>query len=337
MLLAELTFAHFAFFIIGLGLVIWGAGIFVSGASRLAVLMKISPMLVAVTVVAFASSAPELFVSLKAALTPNLQNQDQAMGNIIGSNICNIALVVGLCAIINPFKMTKKFFSKEYIFFLVSALLLLVFVYDDYVLQRTEGFILFTLLIAFFVFCIRDAKKNPQTVDFIEEDILPDLEARPEGGYKKWVRPILSLAAGLLALVFGSRLVVENGQMLGGEEGLGFDDKLIGLFVLALGTSLPELAISVTAALKKEEDIALGNIVGSNIFNILCVGGLVSSIKPITVTESMVDYHLSAMLITSFLLLAFLRMGRSITRWQGTVFLCGYAYYAYAAVYLWRQ
>jgi cation:H+ antiporter len=333
MLLATIEFTTVLIFIVGLAMVCYGADVFVAGASRIAVLMKISPMLVAVTIVAFASSAPELFVSLQASTNATAAGKataDQVLGNIIGSNICNIALAIGICTLLHPIKINQKFFSKEIIFFVLSTLMLLFFVNEDHVLQRREGVILFCSLFAFFFYCIREVRKRPESVEGLDEDYL---QVKEDNGKTPYIQPIFKLALGLGLLVLGSDLMVKKGEIIG--QVVGFTDSQIGVFIFALGTSIPELAISVTAALRKEDDIAVGNIVGSNIFNIFCVGGLVSSIRPIGVSALMVDNHLMVMMFVSLSLLFFIRLGKPMGKIHGLYMLAIYAIYLYMAVFEW--
>lgn len=297
--------------LIGILLLYIGAESLVRGSSHLAAHFGIPPLIIGLTVVAFGTSAPELTVSLSAALKGV---GDVAVGNVIGSNIFNIAVILGITALIRPPSVHLDLIRREIpLMIFVSILGFGLISYGE--IPRIPGMMLFLGLCTYIVFSIRAAKSQP-AVD------LPDPAIRRP---PLWICGAL-IVAGLGVLVLGANLFVIGSVAT--ARAFGVPEAVIGLTIVAAGTSLPELATSLVAAFKKESDVAIGNIVGSNIFNILCILGLTASIQPIQVGGiGMRDA--AFMLGLSILLLPFAFSQRYISRVEGFIFLSVYGVYLY--------
>lgn len=298
--------------IVGIILLYFGAESLVRGSAKLAHKYGIPPLIVGLTIVAFGTSAPELTVSLSAAFKGA---SDVALGNVVGSNIFNIAFILGLAAVICPIKVHLDLIRQEIpimigVSLIAFALMLL------HQIPRAAGILLFTGLCLYTAFSIRAAKQQPATEAFA---------APPAPQAPTWLL-IASIVAGLGLLVLGSTLFVNGAIAL--ARSMGISEAVIGLTIVAAGTSLPELATSVVAALKKESDVAIGNIVGSNIFNILCILGLTATVLPIETGVIGLRDGLF-MLGLSLLLLPLALSQRSISRGEGLLFLSIYGLYLY--------
>jgi len=282
------------YIIIGLLLLILGGEMLVKSSVGLSFKMNLSKLIIGMTVVSFATSAPELIVSLKAALN---NHPAIALGNVIGSNIANIALVLGLTAIIAPLAVTKDFYKMNWPMLAFVSILLYIFLRNDLLLSRIEGGILFVSLIAFIYIMISNYKKQKNKIE--DDDEVDDSLAKV--GYGK----ILTwLAIGGFALWLGSEWLVKGAVDIANQYGVS--ERVISVSMIALGTSIPELAASIIAALKKEKAISLGNLIGSNIFNIASVLGLTAMIKPIPVLAEdlkLLDFDIFWMLAISIGLL----------------------------------
>jgi cation:H+ antiporter len=305
-----------ALYIIGgsIGLFIGAEGL-VRGASSLAIRLGISPLVVGLTVVAFATSSPELVVSIKAAIEGN---PGIVVGNVVGSNICNIALILGVAAMISPISVKTQVIRREIpIMILVSVILLLVLLDDT--ITRVEGVLLVFGIIAYIVlgykYSIKE-KDNKEVIKEFEEII-------PKSPYTV-LQSLVLIIVGLALLVFGSNLFVDGAVAI--AESFGVSQAVIGLTIVALGTSLPELTTSIIASFKNENDIAIGNAVGSNVFNILSILGISSLIRPIADTGvTMVD--LSIMMFFTILILPLSKSKFTLRRWEGALLFTGYVAY----------
>ncbi len=255
--------------IAGLALLVVGGDFLVRASVGLSFKLKISKLVIGMTVVSFATSAPELLVSLQAALDGV---SDIALGNVIGSNIANIGLVLGITAIISPLAVDKDFYKLNWPMMMLASFALYYFLKNDLVLSALEGAIMFVALIVFLIVLIRSSRKS--TKANIEE---VDDSLAVVSNFKI----VMWLLIGAAGLYFGSLWLVEGAKQL--AEKVGISDYAISVTVIAIGTSVPELAASVIAALKQEKAISLGNLIGSNIFNIASVLGLTAMIKPIVV------------------------------------------------------
>ena len=287
-----------------------GAGWLVQGSSALALKAKISPLVVGLTIVAFGTSAPELVVSLNATLSGQ---GDIAIGNIVGSNIFNIGVILGVSATICPLQVKKQLLRID-IPVMLAATVLFTILFWNGTLGRTEGLFFLTGIIIYTIFSLFYSRKHGT------EGSSQELEEQP----KHWAVDTQAIVGGLVVLVFASRLLVDNAVSIAKE--LGVSEAVIGLTIVAAGTSMPELATSVVAALKKRTDIAIGNVIGSNIFNLLAVLGLTATIAPVE-TNQINWTDMLVMLGTSLLLLPFMRTGFKIGRGEGVVLFVIYIAY----------
>jgi len=299
-----------------------GAEMLVRGASRLATSLGISPLVVGLTVVAFGTSTPEVAVSVQAALSGK---NDLAVGNMVGSNIFNILFILGVSALIAPLIVNVQIIRQE-VPILIGACFLLLGISLDQRISIAEAAVLLGALLAYTLFLIAQSRKEPKnTADLYQEKKTPA---------STWDRPlyvqVILIFAGLFLLVVGSDWFVSASITF--ARLLGVSDMVIGLTIVAAGTSMPEVATSVTAALKGERDIAVGNVIGSNTFNILGglgITGLVAS-GSLTVPAAVMNFDLWVMLAVTFACIPIFVTGREIARWEGGVFLAYYvAYVAY--------
>lgn len=311
-----------AFFILGLVTLVAGAELLVRGASRLAATFGISPLVVGLTVVAFGTSAPEVAVSVNAALSGNT---DIAVGNVVGSNIFNVLFVLGLSALITPLVVNAQIIRQEIPILIGSCLLLFAISADDQI-NRAESALLLAVLMIYTVFLIAQSRKESQAI--------LDEYAAENTKVSNWDKPVYVqvalILAGLVFLVQGSEWLVDAAVVF--AKLLGVSDIVIGLTIVAAGTSMPEVATSIMAAIKGERDIAVGNVVGSSTFNILGglgITGLVAS-AGILVPASVINFDLWVMLAVCFACIPVFLTGREIARWEGGIFLAYYiAYVAY--------
>ena len=306
-----------------IGLVI-GAELLVRGASKLALSFGISPLVVGLTIVAFGTSAPEVAVSVGAVLDGN---SDIAIGNVVGSNIFNVLFILGVSALIVPLVVNIQLIRQEVPIMIGASLLLLALTLDGN-LSMWDGGFLFALLIAYTVFLIVQSRKETKAAN--DEYALENKPAEKGSWDSKLPVQIALIVAGLGFLVMGSEWLVNASIIF--AKALGVSDLIIGLTIVAAGTSMPEVATSITAAIKGERDIAVGNVVGSNTFNILgCLGlsGLISGDVGLVMAPSLLAFDIWVMLAVALACLPIFMTGREIARWEGGVFL-GY-YVAYVA------
>jgi cation:H+ antiporter len=298
-----------------------GAESLVRGSSSLALRLGISPLVVGLTVVAFATSSPELVVSIKAALEGN---PGIVVGNVVGSNICNIGLILGVAALISPIRIKTQLIKREIpIMILVGFILLLVLADDS--ISRLEGVLLILGITSYVIFSYLYARK-----DKVIETSREFIEAIPKGKEKSAWISILLIVGGLGLLLGGAHIFV-NGAVEVAVR-LGVSQAIIGLSMVALGTSLPELMTSIVASFRNENDIAIGNAVGSNVFNVLSVLGFSSVISPIS--SSGVGYiDLTVMMLFMIVILPMSKSGFVLKRFEGAILLAGYfAYILYLAL-----
>lgn len=295
-----------------------GAEGLVRGASALALKIGISPLVVGLTVVAFGTSSPELVVSIGSALEGN---SDIAIGNVIGSNISNIALILGITALINPIKVNVQVIKRE-IPIMIAVTLVFLLMFYDLSLSRLEGALLIAGIIFYTSISYYLSKKETQKV---EEEFEQEIPAAKGKTYKS----ILFVVIGLACLAIGSKLFVDAAV----ELALIFNvsQVIIGLTIVAVGTSLPELITSIVASLKKEGDIAIGNVVGSNIFNLLSILGITAVILPIA-SEGIKLIDLGMFLLTAVIMLPLARTGFVLKRWEGALLLAAYIIYVYLII-----
>lgn len=312
------------FLVAGLALLVVGANALVSGASKLALSFGLSPLVVGLTIVAFGTSAPEMAVSTGAVLAG--QN-DVAVGNVVGSNIFNVLVILGLSALIVPLAVHVQVIRQEMPIMIGAAMLFMAFSLDGQI-SFLEGGVLLGLLIAYTAFLVIQARRSPpgEAADYDAEL----QEPKSSAWMSKWYVQVLFVVAGLVMLVQGADWLVDSAVIF--ARALGMSELVIGLTIVAAGTSLPEVAASLTAALKGERDMAVGNVVGSNVFNILgCVGlgGLVAGTTGLSIAPSVLNFDLWVMLAAFVACLPVFMSGREIARWEGALFV-GY-YVAYVA------
>ena len=299
----------------GLVLLYFGAEWLVRGSSELAIRFGISPLVVGLTVVAFGTSAPELVVSVKANLDGS---GGMAIGNVVGSNICNIALVLGVGAVIFPLGIQRQVVRREMPVLLGSTLVFLLMIKDG-VIGRLEGGALFVGVLIYVIASLVQARKEDPNVS---EDLDPEvIKAAKAGGLGRVSLNIFLIVIGALLLVLGADRMVVGGESI--ARFYGVPDASIGLTLFAFGTSLPELATSVVAAMKKEGDIIVGNAVGSCIFNLLAVVGLAGVVSPLK-GEGVTVIHLAVMLALTVILMPMMLHRMRLDRWEGALLVTGY-------------
>jgi cation:H+ antiporter len=302
--------------ILGLGLLVLGGEFLVRSSVALSFKFNISKMVIGMTVVSFATSAPELLVSLQAALSGS---PAIALNNVIGSNIVNIGLVLGVTALVSPIFVDASFYKLNWPAMVIFSLALYYFLYDDNMLSALEGWMLFIGILVFLVILIKKAKKY----DIVEE---VDEALAVISNFKI----VVWLLIGAVCLYFGSEWLVEGAKDI--ALSIGVSEAVIGVSLIAVGTSVPELAASIIAAIKKEKAISLGNLIGSNIFNIAAVLGLTAIITPIPVTEpAILSRDIFWMLGFAFLLfpLVFLPKKLKMGRIKGLLLVLAYGFFIY--------
>ncbi len=309
-------------FLMGLVLLVVGAEALVRGASRLALALGISPLVVGLTVVAFGTSSPEMAVSVQSASSGAV---DIAVGNVVGSNIFNVLFILGLSAALVPLIVNQQLIRLEVPIMIAVSLLLYGLAWDG-AISRGEGWLLFAGIVLYTVFQMWQSRRATKA---LQAEYEQEFGVRP-GGARAWAVNIGLVVAGLAMLVLGSRWLVQGAVAL--AEWLGLSELVIGLTIVAAGTSLPEVATSAIATLRGERDIAVGNAVGSNIFNILAVLGLAAIVAPeaLPVPVASLRFDIPFMVAVALACLPIFFTGATIARWEGWLFLFYYvAYTAY--------
>ncbi|MEZ8603531.1 calcium/sodium antiporter [Vibrio splendidus] len=309
-----------AFLIIGLGFLVWSADKLVYGAAALARNFGISPLVIGMTILAMGSSAPEMMVSATAALDGKT---DTAVGNVLGSNIANIALILGITALIKPLSISSGVIRRELPLMIGVTLLAGALLWDNH-LGFYEGVLLFILFAAFLFAMLqisRSEKKNGDAFLEEQESEVPEGVSNPKAAM--WV------VVGLIILPLAANMLVDNAVVI--AKFFGMSDLVIGLTIIAVGTSLPELAASLAGVMKGEDDMAVGNIIGSNVFNILAVMGIPGILNPSVLSEFAMGRDFWVMLGVSLLLVVMaLGKSRSVNRIEGGVLIVTFvAYQAY--------
>ena len=307
--------------VIGFVLLIKGADYFVEGSSSVARRLKVPSLIIGMTIVAMGTSLPECAVSVTASLAGN---NTLAVSNVVGSNIFNLMVVCGVCALFAPLTIKKDTLQKEFPLSIICAILLMFLGYFGMTLGHVEGVILLIIFVGYLLWMIqaaRTARKKhikerlmTEEVEFTEDDIdiLP-----------VW-KCLIFIVGGMIAIKYGGDFVVDGASVI--AAGLGLSQTLIGLTIVATGTSLPELVTSIVAARKNEVDMALGNVIGSNIFNILFVLGIAASISPVAfLLENIIDIII--LIIMSLIVMAFAWTSQTIKRNEGIIMLVLYAVY----------
>ena len=311
---------NLVYIVLALGILFLGANSLVKGAASLAERLGVSTLVVGLTVVSFGTSMPELIVSTQAALNGF---GGISIGNVIGSNIVNIGLILGLSAIMLPLKADMQLIRFDTPIMLLSTLVFFIFFLDNQI-GRLEGLVFLLAIVSYTVFNVIKSKKENK------ENVIEEFNQSVPKVSRHWGLDLLFIVFGLGALIFGSDFLFKNA--VGLARMLGRSDAVIGLTIVAIGTGMPELATSVVAAIRKQPDIAIGNIVGSNIFNILGILGVTALIKPISSAEiTWIDTLV--MIILSLLLLPFIKSGFTLRRWEGALLLLIYLGYMVFLLY----
>ena len=305
------------YFLLVLGLIIllFGGKILVDGASSIALKLGMSAGLIGLTVVAFGTSAPELLVSITAALKGN---SDIAVGNIVGSNIANIGLVLGLSGLFSPIIIRKTHIRFEYALMIIVSLLFYVLSLDLKI-SRFEGICLFGGFIAFNTYLFKSLGTGIQKDEEIVKEEIEEVKIY------SWRASIALLVGGIAGLYYGSELLVNNAVLISRQ--FGVTERVIGVTVIAIGTSLPELVTSIIAALSKRTDLALGNILGSNIMNILSIISMTAIVKPINISQPFIQSDYLWMIGIGLILYPLMKRAMRISKLEGFVLLSAYVAY----------
>jgi cation:H+ antiporter len=307
--------------IIGLIVLIVGGDYLVKGSSSIALRLHLSPLVVGLTIVAFGTSAPELLISIQSALKGS---PDIAMGNVVGSNICNLALVLGLTAVINPVKVQTNSLRIDWPMTMGASILLFLVVREG-VLGAVEGVIFLIVISIYLVLIIVQSRIDVKSKLREKEN-----EDIPDAPKKQMWKDITFILLGCVALYYGSEWFVSSSKEL--ALSLGVEERVVGLTVVALGTSLPEMVTAAVASYKGETDLALGNLMGSNIFNILSILGITAIITPIHVHAVILNKDIIWMLMITLMILPLMIVRREVGRADGIVLLIVYTVYVYTVV-----
>lgn len=305
------------YFIAGLVLLVAAAEALVRGAVAMADRLGISPLVIGLTVVAFGTSAPELVVAVQAAMAGA---GGLVYGNVIGSNIANIMLILAFAALLQPVHAEMKAFARESMV-LIGASLAMLFFMLGWGVVRWEGGVMLAALVAYLLWSYLRERRNSADA----KAALEEVEELSSLQQKSWATIIGATVIGLVGVIAGARLLVIGATSIARDWGV--PEEVIGLSMVALGTSLPELATAVAAAIKKHNDMVLGNVVGSNVFNILGVMGAAAIVKPSEAPVQVVQFDVWVMLAVTLLLVPFFLSGRQLSRAEGAFLLAGYAAY----------
>ena len=303
----------------GLVLLVVGGEALVRGAVGIALKAKISPLVVGMTIVSFGTSAPELLVSLGAVLNGH---PDVSVGAVVGSNISNLGLVLGVTVLILPIAVNRDSIRIDWPLMMVATLLFYYFAFDQSIVLW-EGIVLFGILVLFTFWLIR--RSRIQGMKLAAESEVEELaESNP------YYKDALYLLVGMSALYFGADWLISSVVSIAKDQGIS--EKLISVTVVAFGTSLPELVTSAMAAIRKETDISIGNLIGSNVFNILAILGITAIVKPLQVTSSINEFDMYFLLGISVGLLPIMLIGKRINRFKGVLLILFYLFYIYFSI-----
>jgi cation:H+ antiporter len=315
----------FVYFIVGLALLVIGAELLVRGASRLALAVGVSPLVIGLTVVAYGTSAPEVAVSVSAAFGGQA---DIAVGNVVGSNIFNVLFILGVSALIVPLVVNRQIIRQEVPIMIGVSSLFIALGWDGRI-GPFEAALFLVLLLAYTTFLVVQSRREIKAGSVGQSGEVP---LAADGWASSRLMQVGMVIAGLVCLVAGARLLVSASVAF--AQALGVSDLVIGLTIVAAGTSLPEVATSITAAIKGERDIAVGNVIGSNTFNILGalgLSGVAAGTGGLGVAPSVMAFDIWVMLATAVACIPIFLTGREIARWEGAVFV---AYYVFYVTYL---
>jgi cation:H+ antiporter len=305
---------EFSLFLLGLIALTYGAKWLIDGSMSIALAFGISPLIVGMSIIAFGTSMPEFVFNLTSA---NSGASDLAVGNVVGSNIANIALILGITACIKPVKIPDILVKREYLFMVLTTFLFIALSLDGEI-NRFDGIMLVIILIGFFYWLFRSGKAAEEVNDLQNELI----------GTSSWIKKGASILLGLAGLLYGAHLMVESATII--ALNFGVPEMVIGVTIVAFGTSLPELAASLTAVLKHQHDMSIGNIIGSNIFNVLFVIGFVTIIAPISIIDVWtIPFHMLVMAFVVLSILPFYFIGKRIGKFGGLILLAMYIIYLF--------
>jgi cation:H+ antiporter len=309
-------------FVGGFVLLLFGAEYLVRGAVSLARKLKVTPMIIGMTIVAYGTTAPELVVSLQAAVdgAPGI-----SVGNVVGSNIANILLILGLSAVIFPIVVQPKALYRDAAMMMGSALLFTALALSG-TIERWQGMLMVAILVVFSLYAFQTERRRGKANDpgDLPEELAEEFKSSPQPA---WLA-LLCVVGGIVAVVAGARLLVTAAVFTAQYFGVG--EAVIGLTIVAVGTSLPELATAVVAAIRRHSEVAVGNIMGAGMYNLLAIMGLVGAVSPVPVPQQIVQFDLWIMLLVTALLLSLLLLRRGLSRPAGVAFLVGFV--AYTAV-----
>jgi cation:H+ antiporter len=310
----------------GLVLLVAGAEFLVNGASKVAGILGISPLIIGLTVVAYGTSAPEMAVSV---ISSSAGQADIAVGNVVGSNIFNVLFILGISSLVTPLVVSRQIIRSD-VPILIGVSILLLFFGLDGKISRVDGLIFFTGILTYtfsLIYQSRRQIKNNQNQSNEGDEFVREYSYNNNKSIVVWLKNIALIIGGLALLVFGSQMLVNSATTI--AQTLGVSDLLIGLTIVAIGTSLPELATSVAASIKGERDIAVGNVLGSNIFNILAVLGLSGIVSPdgLIVSNAVINFDIPIAIAVAIACLPIFVSGNRIDRWEGFIFLFYYIAY----------
>lgn len=310
---------NFAFVVCGLALLILGGEYLLKSSVSLSLKLNVSKLVIGMTVVSFATSAPELLVSVNAAVSGI---PDLSLGNVVGSNIANLGLVLGVTLLLGTITIEPSFYKIDWPMLMIATITFYTFVVFDYELDATEGLLMFLGLILFLIYLLSSGNKEGVVDEFAADDVVLN-----------WNTTMIYLFIGGIGLWGGSELLVRGSKAL--AEDFGVSDRVIGITVVSVGTSIPELAASIMAMIKKEKAISIGNLIGSNIFNLFAVLGITAMITPIPVGDSnLIDSDAVYMLVISalLLLLVFVPSKMKLGWRDGLILLSFYIYFIYQVI-----
>ena len=309
------------YLLLGILLLAGGGEVLIRGALGVSERLGVSPLFSGLVIVGFGTSMPEMFVSIDAVLN---EQPGIAIGNVVGSNIANVLLVLGLCAAITPLAVTPTALRRDAVMVIAASLLFVVLAWGGR-LVRMDAVVLLLVLAGYLVYAYWSERYKVTPSGVVYQAEATEINLVP----KSLTWSVSATVTGLILLIAGSRVLVKGA--VGIAQDMGVSEALIGLTLVAVGTSLPELTISVIATLRKHADVAIGNILGSNIFNLLGILGVAASIKPIDAAGRIADFDQWVMLGAAILLFVFLYTGRRLSRWEGGVLLIGYFAYVGAS------
>ena len=302
-------------FLGGIGVLYFGAGWLVRGSARLAASLGVSPIVVGLTVVSMGTSAPELMISVVASMTGS---PDLAIGNVMGSNLANVGLVLGISAMLRPLHVSARVVTREVPVMILVTIVLLPVIWDEYV-GRLEGVLLVAMLFAYLAYVLRTSKEeDTESLGKYDESTRKTVGLSP----RTIARDVVFVILGIVGLVLGAFAIRESAIAL--AEAMGISELVIGVTLVSIGTSLPELATCAVAAWRQEADIAVGNILGSNVFNVSGVLGATALVAPLQISPDVVHFEFPAMMFITVLMVPIVRMRLVIRRREGAVLLGAY-------------